>query len=111
MDCMSFIISICFVQVSYRPRGFGCLLSQCQWCAPLSLDPPPAQTPKPKPAPTPPRSLKRRTHMYTWKYQTAYSAFLATPPPLHPTPLGRTLALGEKLIDASSAAPVCVNVL
>ena len=47
MDCTSFIISTCFVQVSYRPRGFGCLLSQWQWCIhpqpgpPLQPPPPP----------------------------------------------------------------------
>ena len=54
MDCMPFIISTCFVQVSYRPRGFGCLLLQCQWCTPPpNLDTPP---PPPKSPPTPPSS-------------------------------------------------------
>ena len=46
MDCMSFIMSSSFAQVFYQSRGFGCLLSQCQWCPPPPRPgPPPPHTP------------------------------------------------------------------
>ena len=33
------------------PRGFGCLLLQCQWCTPLAWTPPQPKPPTPPPPP------------------------------------------------------------